>query len=227
MKENVPFLLKTESIINNLDCSSELKNIVLSLINDVRFVNYLYLIDNIEYVDNWFGKRIRITMNRDEHDVVWVDVHIFEDKVLLESRFGNPIEYSNIEELLSAKTEDFRTDEIALFDRIKNDLVEVINDNADFLIENETLKKRWTHVLGNFDNCFYKWFSHSERSIGNKSLSVLSKCKPLMIIISEYEFPLITVIYKNQIIFDDWVWSNNDWDVKLDKLFTKISNDTI
>lgn len=226
MKETIPFLLKTESIINNLDCSSELKNIALSLVNDKRFVNYLYLIDNIKYIDNRFGKRIKINMNRDEHDVVWVDVIIFQNKVTLDSRYAGSIKYSNIEELLSDTTEDFRTGEIALRDRMDDDLITRISGDAFFLVEEDCpLKERWKHVLGNIDKRFYKWFYNSEYSIGNKSLCVWSKCKPLMIAITEYKFPIITVIYKNQIIFDDRVRSNNDWDVKLNKLFTKISNE--
>lgn len=223
MKEEIPFLLKTESIINNLDCSPELKNIALSLVNDKRFVNYLYLIDKIEYID-----RIIINMNLDEDNDTCVDVKIFENKVVLESTLANRIEYSNIEELLSDTTEDFRTDEIALLDRMDGDLIIRISGDAFFLVEEDCpLKERWKHVLGNIDKCFYKWFSNSEYSIGNKSLCVWSKSKPLMIVITEYEFPIITVIYKNQIIFDNRVWSNNDWDIKLDKLFTKISNDAI
>jgi hypothetical protein len=225
MKEEIPFLLKTESIINNLNCSQELKDIALSLVNDKRFVNYLYLIDKINYLD----KRVRINMNRNDCDVVWVDVAIFEDKVVLESRYDNAIEYSNIEELLSHETEDFRTDRIALLDRIKNDLAERIEEDVYSLIEEDCpLKSRWQYVLRNFYyKGFYKWFSHSESSVSNKSFCVWSKSKPLMILITEYDFPTITVTYNKKIIFDDWIWSNNDWDIKLDKLFTQISNDTI
>jgi hypothetical protein len=224
MKETIPFLLKTETTITNLNCSQELKDIALSLVNDKRFIDYLYLIDKINYIDN----RVKINMNRDDDNVVWVDVSIYENKVVLESKYDNPIEYSNIKELLSDTTKDFRKGEIALLDRIDGDLVTRIKGDAFFLVEEEgLLKKRWKHVLGNFDNCFYKWFSNSEYSVTNKSLCVWSKYKPLMILITEYELPTITVTYNNKIIFDDWIWSNNDWDIKLDKLFTQISNDTI
>lgn len=237
-EETIPFLLKTETIINNLNCSQELKDIALSLVNDKRFVDNLYLIDKInyhdnsfgkiKYHDNSFGKVIVIVMNKDDNDIIWVDIHVSENKLILVSRLANPIEYSNIEELLSAKTEDFRTDEIALSDRIKNDLAERIEENVYSLVEDDHfLKRRWDQFLGAFYKCYYKWFFNSEHSISGKSLYIKSKCKPLTLIITEYEFPIIIVIYNDKIIFDDYIWSNNNWDIKLDKLFTKISNDTI